>query len=172
MLPKPDKPNPLAVLIHSQFRGMITSPAFPCLGGSGAIHRGDYRFAVYGALGSPDAIRPCASDLASFLGKCPADRNPVAVFVAAFRQPVIPTELAFETALWEQLRGLHELDAHGDAAHRQSGGSDGLPTDVKNEDPGFFFCDREFFVVGLHPASSRWARRFGWPTLVFNALTH
>jgi FPC/CPF motif-containing protein YcgG len=26
-----------------------------------------------------------------------------------------------------------------------------------------------FFVVGLHPASSRFARRFAWPTLVFNA---
>jgi FPC/CPF motif-containing protein YcgG len=24
-------------------------------------------------------------------------------------------------------------------------------------------------VVGLHPASSRFARRFAWPTLVFNA---
>ena len=26
-----------------------------------------------------------------------------------------------------------------------------------------------FFVIGLHPASSRRARQFPWPTLVFNA---
>ena len=26
--------------------------------------------------------------------------------------------------------------------------------------------------MGLNPFSSRWARRFGWPVLVFNALTH
>ena len=34
---------------------------------------------------------------------------------------------------------------------------------------GFSFAGRGFFVIGLHPASSRLARRFPWPTLVFNA---
>ena len=46
------------------------------------------------------------------------------------------------------------------------------PALVEPEDPGFVFGDREFFVVGISPVSSRWARRFGWPVLVFNALTH
>ena len=55
--------------------------------------------------------------------------------------------------------------------------SDGLfhPPDPKvADDPeaanfGFSFAGRGFFVIGLHPASSRRARRFPWPTLVFNA---
>ena len=33
----------------------------------------------------------------------------------------------------------------------------------------FSFAGRACFVVGIHPASSRWTRRFAWPTLVFNA---
>ena len=38
------------------------------------------------------------------------------------------------------------------------------------DDPhfGFSFAGTAFFVVGLHPESSRLARRFPWPTLVFN----
>jgi FPC/CPF motif-containing protein YcgG len=33
---------------------------------------------------------------------------------------------------------------------------------------GFSFAGEAFFVVGLHPGSSRLARRFKWPALVFN----
>ena len=32
----------------------------------------------------------------------------------------------------------------------------------------FSFAGTAFFIVGLHAASSRAARRFAWPTLVFN----
>ena len=105
-------------------------------------------------------------DLARFVRDCPPDSHPVAVYVAAFQGPVIPTEATFEAALWEQLRGLHKLDHHGDDSQASE------PHIVDEHDPGFVYCNREFFVVGLHPASSRWARRFAWPTLVFNALTH
>lgn len=165
------EPAALAVLIHSQFRATILSPAFPCLGGAGAVRRGDYRFAVYDRLGSPEAIAACADDLVQFTQETPAGAHPVAVFVAAFDGPIIPTEEGFETALWEQLRGIHECDSGRDLDGR-AGGVHRPLSETEKDDPGFVFCDREFFVVGLHPASSRWARRFAWPTLVFNALTH
>ena len=165
------EPDALAVLIHSQFRGTILSPAFPCLGGAGAIRRGDYRFAVYGALGSAESAHVCATDLMRFVDETPAEEHSIAAFVAAFHGPLIPTEAAFETALWEQLRGMHERDVTA------SPGVTTLAAATADEgsidpDPGFVFRARDFFVVGLHPASSRWARRFGWATLVFNALTH
>ncbi len=40
-------------------------------------------------------------------------------------------------------------------------------------DPGdarfsFSVAGTAYFIVGLHAGSSRWARRFAWPTLVFN----
>lgn len=167
-----EKPVALAVLVHSQFRAMLTSPAFPCLGGSGAVHRSEYRFGLYGELGSSEAAQRCSADLAAYLTERPSEHYPVTVFVASFREPIISSELAFETALWRHLCGLQHLDPperDGRAPGCPFGGSSGGAADP---DPGFFFQDREFFVVGLHPASSRWARRFGWPTLVFNALTH
>jgi FPC/CPF motif-containing protein YcgG len=33
----------------------------------------------------------------------------------------------------------------------------------------FSLAGNAFFIVGLHPEASRVARRFAWPTLVFNA---
>lgn len=168
--PEHHEPSPLAVLIHSQFRGMLLSPAFPCLGGAGAARRDEYRFGVYDALGSSAAIADCTADLTRFVNDCPASEHPVAVFIAAFQGAPMATEDAFEHALWQQLRGVHERDERRvadtpvrDATHSAAGA---------DPDPGFFFRDRDFFIVGFHAASSRWARRFGWPVLVFNALTH
>lgn len=156
-------PPPLAVLVHSQFRAMITSGVFPCLGGASAVRRRDYRFGVYPGLGSAEAVEATATDLMRFVADRPAPEHPVSVFVSAFDGPPIGSEEEFECALWRQLHGLTARD-EGPALDR-----DEL---VDPEDPGFVYAGREFFIVGLHPASSRWARRFGWPLLVFNALSH
>jgi FPC/CPF motif-containing protein YcgG len=154
--------------MHSQFRGMMLSPAFPCLGGVGAVRRGDYRFAVYRELGHAQTVAACAGDLMCFVNQTPIESNPVAAFVAVFCEPVLSSDEAFELALWNQLKGMLEV-------RKADSGPEPASSDVATHDgcdPGFYFGDREFFVVGLHPASSRWARRFAWPTLVFNALTH
>jgi FPC/CPF motif-containing protein YcgG len=127
------------------------------------VRRGDYWFALYGALGSPSAAAACASDLREFVVASPVSENPVAVFVAAFEGDMITSEAGFELALWRHLRAVHDHDPSG-------AGAPFGPDD--EEDPGFYFADRDFFVVGLHPAASRWARRFAWPVLVFNALSH
>ena len=69
---------------------------------------------------------------------------------------------SFERLVWRQLQALHDLD-------RQDHGWD--PTaSPDTADPHFAFSvgGRAYFVVGLHAASSRWTRRFAWPTLVFN----
>lgn len=153
----------LATLVHSQFRGAILSSAFPCLGGASAVRREQYWFAMYGALGSSEAGTRCATDLADFVGAFPASKTPVAVFVTVFAGALISSEQAFEKALWEHLRVIYEHDPVPDLAPF---GPDG------EADPGFYFAGRDFFIVGLHPAASRWSRRFAWPVLVFNALSH
>src|SRR5690606_4658217 len=66
----------------------------------------------------------------------------------------------FERLLWSQLRRLHEVDQ-----------SPWDPTVSRDPDDGTFsfsFAGEAFFIVGLSPTSSRWARRFPWPTLAFN----
>jgi FPC/CPF motif-containing protein YcgG len=164
---RPTAPDPRAVLVHNQFRAMVLSETYTCLGGAAATRRGDYRLGLYPPLASTDAIARCARDLVAFGAEFPLRDRPVAVFVAAFDGPVGMDERAFEDALWRQLIGLREADL---------GRLDGAPAEraviMDPGDPGFVFAGREFFVVGLHPAAPRWSRRFTWPTLVFNALSH
>jgi FPC/CPF motif-containing protein YcgG len=156
-------PEPKAVLVHNQFRAMVLSSAFPCLGASGALRRDEYQFAVYSDLGSRAAVEANAKDLHSFVEGFETGSNGVAVLVACFGGPVISSEEQFEQALFGHLESLHRVD------ERREPNPAIDPTD---DDRGFIFHRRNFFIVGFHPAASRWARRFAWPVLVFNSLSH
>ncbi len=86
-----------------------------------------------------------------------------ATFIASFDGPVTTTDEEFEPLLWSQLQQLHDLDSN----HHSWESS--VSADPNDPQFSFSFAERSFFIVGLHAAASRRARRFTWPTLVFNA---
>jgi uncharacterized protein len=149
--------------VHAIFRAVLLSPSFPCLGGTGLVRAGEYCFAVYDQLGDPSAFGQQAVDMRHYFKSRPIDTHPFAAFVAAYIAPSTQTDDVFEACMWAQLEGLQSCQEHG---------GQGSISLVDHDDPGFVFGDREFFVVGMHPGSSRFARRFPWPLLVFNALSH
>jgi FPC/CPF motif-containing protein YcgG len=169
---------------HREFKQRILSPGFPCLGAKAAFHEQTYGFAAYSELASADATAGLCRDLFNFrehehkidngaggsratsTGR-PAGRasgservNQYATFIAVFRQPMDVDEVRFEELLWGQLRQLHEADIVNWSAQVSSN-----PADPHFS---FSFAGRAFYIVGMHANSSRNARRFPWPTLVFN----
>ncbi len=159
--PGPGQPTAaLTHLIDDQFRALVLSPGFSCLGAKAAI-RGGYRLEVYAELGSASATDGLARDLAGFAAGRERPANGLATFVASFTGPVGIGETEFERVLWAQLRALH-------AADPSPTWDPSVSADPDDPHFSFSFAGRAFFVVGLHAASARWARRFAWPTLVFN----
>jgi FPC/CPF motif-containing protein YcgG len=146
--------------IASEFRRFVQHPDFPCLGAKSVVNVNSYQLEVYGALGNKRDARALVSDLARF-GEEPM-ANRLRAFVAVFPGSLPEDEIVFEARLWSQLQFLHEVDP--DRALQ----AEGVSSDP--EDPHFSFSvgGRAFFVVGLNPLSSRVARRFRWPALVFN----
>ena len=149
----------VAQRVREEFRAFVFDPGFSCLGARAALRHDDHRIAAYGPMGTPEATAGLARDLAEF-APAAADAE-FSTFVAAFLGEAPEGEAEFEALLWAQLQALHEFDA-----------TRGWAPSVSDwpEDPrfSFSFARTAFFVVGLHPASSRLARRFGWPALVFN----
>jgi FPC/CPF motif-containing protein YcgG len=103
-----------------------------------------------------------ARDLFEFVEDLPSIGGGFTTFLATFRGPNAIDEVDFERLLWAQLQGLYEQD------RLHHGWDPSVSSDPEDPDFSFSFAGRAFFVVGLHPASSRYARRFAWPTLVFN----
>jgi FPC/CPF motif-containing protein YcgG len=150
----------LAQFVHRQFHALVREADFPCVGARAALTAESYRFGMYSEMGSTETTCQLAADLARFTAErseLPGEFN---TFVAVFDTPLPAHERHFEVLLWAQLQKLNDVDTEPwDPV---------VSSDVESQDFEFSFAGTAYFVVGLHPAASRFARRFGWPALVFN----
>jgi FPC/CPF motif-containing protein YcgG len=144
------------------FRAFVADGRFPCLAAKGAIRNAAFRLNVYGVLGSMRSTVRLAMDLTGFVTALPADSSALHSFVAVFPHHPPRDETSFEQQLWHQLQRLHDNDGPRTAWDPT------VSSDADAPEFSFSFAGRALFVVGMHAASSRLARRFRWPTLVFN----
>lgn len=133
----------------------------PCVMARSVLARRTVEFGRYGALGDPASARALCADLER-ASRAPRPAGANWSFVALFPGPPPADEAAFESMLWRQLQQMHDFDS---ARH---GWDPSVSSDP--EDPRFSFSvgGRAFYVIGLHPAASRMARRFDHVALVFN----
>ncbi len=155
--------TPLQEFVHDSFRALVLNPTFSCVAAKSAIRRGSYHLGLYTEMGSPGSTAGLAHDLFEFVEEQDALGGEFSTFVASFEEPAGVDEEKFEGSLWTQLQRLHEED------RRHHRWNPLVSPDPEHPQFAFSFAGRAFFVVGLHSASSRFARRFAWPTLVFNA---
>lgn len=148
--------------VREAFREYVGDERFPCLAAKGTVGRDDHDLHVYGVLGSTSASDALAADLALFARQAPSAGDRLPSFVAVFTGPMPASESAFERRLWTALQRLHERD---DPA---AGWDPSVSPDPDDPRFSFSFGGCALFVVGLYPRSSRLARRFRWPALVFN----
>lgn len=137
---------------------MVARPDYPCLGARSVFRRDAAEILVLPSM-SDGSLETLAEGLRTF-GAAHDGSEDLTSFVAVFREPVPTTEDEFEAALWDVLQRLHD---HDDAP---------WPADVAQDpaDPqfAFSFAGTPYFIVGLHPWSSREARQAPLPMMVFN----
>jgi uncharacterized protein len=138
---------------------MVLHPEYPCLGARAVFNRQLATVVVAEELGSEQAAAVLVQALAEFAATTDT-QDGLASFVAVFRGPQAQSEPEFEELLWRQLSLLRAAD---DEPWNREVSDD-------PDDPHFAFsvAGTAYFVVGMHPASSRIARRTPLPTLVFN----
>ena len=144
-----------------RFRSFVSARAFPCVGAKSAMNRDRMEFAVLGELGSEKSAAALLRELAEYSARHPNPGVEPVSLVAMF-QGEVGSEDEFHDKLWAQLQAVHDLDS------AENGWADGVSSDPESSQFSFSAGGRAFFVVGLHPKSSRLARRTPTPTLVFN----
>ncbi len=154
-----DNAHPLA----ERFRNFIRDAAFPCVGAKAAVGRDQLRIVIARDINSAwDDLRIYAALLEFTQAYKEADHL-FQSFAVVFAAGDIDTEAAFEKALWSRVQSLADKDAwHGQTY------DDRVSSDPDSPHFSLSFGGEAFFVVGLHPAASRPARRFERPVLVFN----
>lgn len=146
-----------------RLRAFIGDMAFPCVGAKSALARGGLLIHRARDITSAwDDLRIYAG-LMAFIAGYRADPVPFQSLAIVFEGPGTLDEAVFEIALWQRAQSLSDMDFWlGQTADPRAS--------LDPEDPDFAlsFGGEAFFLVGLHPAASRPARRFERPVIVFN----
>ena len=161
---KPPEParDSFAAEAESAFREFVLRPEFPCVSAKAAFNSSSYILRTYDQLGGRESTAELSIALCDFTQSDVVQASEYATFIAIFERPQQTDELEFENLFWQQLRRLHELDA------ARFDWDPNVRSDPSDPHFSFSFGGQALYVIGLHANSSREARRFPWPALVFN----
>jgi FPC/CPF motif-containing protein YcgG len=150
----------LTIHIHEQLRAFIQNLAFPCHLGRSSVANLTYRFGLYPDMLSDECLEGLCRDLWDFVEERPRFSE-FSTMLVSFEGPLPTNEIELESNLWNLLQRLHSFDRSPWATNASS--------DPNDPDFAFSFASEAFFIVGMHGHSSRYSRRFPYPTLAFNA---
>lgn len=157
--------GPALCATNAALQAFVSHSAYPCVGAKAALARRSYVLAVYPSLTDPAAAFDTAADLRWFGRHADEIDTSFATFLAVFAEAGVTDDEHFEAVLWQYLQAMH----HADAPHAAWDPS--VSRDPGDPDFRFSIGGSGFFVIGMHPNAGREARRFPFPTMVFNLHT-
>lgn len=150
--------------LQSDIHQFIMQKNYPCIAAIKSVQKEEYIVRTYEAFGQALFWRELRQDLQFFLAEQKRTGSTYLTFWAIFEGQSKFSEDDFESGLWNELSHLSSFEK------LEQDWAD--PELAQPENPGFCLSidGQAFFVVGLHPQSSREARRFAKPALVFNSI--
>jgi len=149
-------------VIIEEYRSYLDFKNFPCIAAKAALAKQQVKCMVSGHMACPNDDSTILQFLYSFID---AYRRSTAFYHSAaiiFKSPGFITEEMFEQMLWQRLQALADLDA------KEYNHDKRVSPDPSSAQFSFSLKEEALYIIGLHPASSRTARQFKYPTLVFN----
>ncbi|MGB6151611.1 MAG: guanitoxin biosynthesis heme-dependent pre-guanitoxin N-hydroxylase GntA [Pricia sp.] len=148
--------------LRSEFSEFVLQKGYPCVGAQAAVNGNTFAIGDFGFMENGATPRNLAYGLSEYLFAMSGDPGSFLTYIAIFPESKFSGEKGFEKAMWNLLARLNAEDAkYFDWPQKYS-------SDPSKEDFSFSFGGEGFFIVGLHPASSRKARRFKYPAIAFN----
>lgn len=149
-------------LIIKEYKEFLNNKEFACIAGKAALGKQQIECFVGAHMACPNDDLAILEFLYSFIDKYRQSGELYHSAAIIFQQPTSLSEEAFDDILWQRLQLLHDIDS-GHYKYDKRVSSDTFS-------PKFSFSLKQeaFFIVGLHPHSSRPTRQFKYPALVFN----
>ncbi|TDH25158.1 YqcI/YcgG family protein [Segetibacter sp. 3557_3] len=148
--------------IVALYRQLIAEKTFPCVAAKAALSREQIHCFVAGHMACPKDDAAILEFLYDFIDSYRSSDQLYHSASIIFSAPGNCSEVQFETQLWHRLQALSDLDAYKYPYDKRVAAA---PDQV---DFSFSLKEEAFFIIGLHPNSSRLSRQFEYPTMVFN----
>ncbi|MEO6948531.1 MAG: guanitoxin biosynthesis heme-dependent pre-guanitoxin N-hydroxylase GntA [Ginsengibacter sp.] len=148
--------------IIDEFYAYIRRDSSVCVGAKGALAKDNIRVMVLEQFDDEKNSQEILNFAYNFIREYRESKDGLHSMVFIFKEPVMTNEAAFEEMLWGSLQSLSDLDA------ARYGYDKRVSADPSSPTFSFSLMEEAFFIIALHPSSSRMARRFTYPALVFN----
>lgn len=146
--------------IDSAYKKYILVKDHPCIMAKSLFKMENYHLRMYNEMQEDTSLLQLLNDLNKYLTDYDFSGTSFESFLAVFPNNSYDNEIDFEKALWNSLQQLHNLD--------NSSWDPSVSDDPDSPHFSFSLCGRAFYIVGLHPESSRVARQAPYTTMVFN----
>lgn len=147
-------------LIYKEFEEFILQKDHPCIMAQSVFLGEHLDFHVYTNFGSRDTAIEIIHDVRKYLQNYDEESDMVFSFLAVFKGKLFYSEEEFEDLLWQQLQYIHEAD---DILWDKE-----VSQNPDAPDFSFSIAGKSFYMVGLHPNSSRRSRQAPYPAIAFN----
>ena len=148
--------------IIEEYIAYLNNKEFPCIAAKAALAKQQIKYMVADHIACPKDDLAILQFLYDFVDDY---RNSKEFFHSAaiiFKEPEFHNEEMFDRLLWQRLQALADLDAKNHCYDAR------VDADPSSAYFSFSLKEEAFFIIGLHPLSSRPTRQFKYPTLVFN----
>ncbi|WP_366878240.1 guanitoxin biosynthesis heme-dependent pre-guanitoxin N-hydroxylase GntA [uncultured Christiangramia sp.] len=143
-----------------KFEHWILEEDHPCIMAQTVFSQEHVKTKQYGKLGDPQHTSILLKDLEKYIAEYDFETNDFKSFIAVFPESTIATEDEFELLLWKQLEEIEKIDTVD--------WDPSVSRDPEDDNFSFSIAGRSFYIVGMHPNSSRKARRSPYPSIAFN----
>ncbi|WP_339922922.1 guanitoxin biosynthesis heme-dependent pre-guanitoxin N-hydroxylase GntA [uncultured Cyclobacterium sp.] len=157
---KNPKSGPKPLEIKQELEEFIIENEHPCIMANAVFKLNNFELNLFDKLASRTTAGKMLNAIKTYLSNYQFNKNTFKSFIAVFPQSEVDSEEEFEKLLWKQLQYIHEID--------EQPWDPNVSSDPENANFSFSIAGHAFYVVGMHPHSSRMARRSAYPTLVFN----
>ena len=154
--------NKTSTTIAEKWQAHIENRSFPCVAAKAAMVKEQQKIFVAGHLACPKDDKAILDFIYDFVDQYRAADSLFHSAVILFEQPTIHSEEAYSKMFWQRLQALSDMDSQFYKYDSR------VSDDPESENFSFSLKGEAFFIIGLHPASSRAARRFNFPAIVFN----
>jgi FPC/CPF motif-containing protein YcgG len=148
--------------IKQEYLSYINDKDFACIGAKAALAKEQIQCFVADNMECPKDDADILNFLYRFIDDYRDSNELYYSAVVIFRDPCSVNHEQFDKLMWQRLQALSDFDSENYDYD--------LRVDADPSSPRFSFSLKEesLFIIGLHPSSSRAARRFNYPALVFN----
>ena len=145
-----------------EYKSFLYRKEYPCVAAKAAVQKQQVRVFVADHIYCPKDDRAILDFLYKFVDEYRSSKDFFHSVAIIFKGPDTIEEEDFEKLLWARLQSLANMDAKEYAYDKR------VSSDPTSTDFSFSIKEEAFYIIGLHPNSSRAARSFKYPTLVFN----